>query len=227
MERQSLHLLVVENDLLTRKALRQGFSETGAKCVLATRGNHGLELALTQQFDSIILDVMLPDKNGLEILRELRERGIQTPVLLLTALSKVEERVAGLTAGADDCLVKPFSFIELLARVQAICRRTRTRPAPVMQTGDLALDLATRRASHDGKAIHLTPIEFRLLEFLMRQAGRVVTRKALCEHLWNSCWECSANVIDVHMARLRSKLKRGQADAFIQTRRGCGFTLRL
>lgn len=221
-----MQLLVVEDDPVTGKALRQGFLEAGDECVWAKDGQRGLELARSQQFDAIVLDLMLPGKKGLAVLHELRSEGVQTPVLLLTALGSVEERVEGLTAGADDYLVKPFSLAELLARIKAVCRRSMTRPSPVLQAGNLNLDLATRRVTHDGDEIDLTPTEFSLLEFLMRHAGQVVTRKMLCEHLWESDWEGTTNVIEVHVTRLRSKLDRGHTPSLISTVRGRGYALR-
>jgi two-component system OmpR family response regulator/two-component system copper resistance phosphate regulon response regulator CusR len=181
-----MELLIIEDDAVIGKALRQGFTEAGHACVWAKDGERGLAQASTQQFDAIILDLMLPGKPGLEVLGELRTQGIQTPVILLTALGSVDERVTGLNAGADDYVVKPFALPELMARIEAVCRRTATRPPAVMQAGELTLDLATRRASRENREIDLTPTEFSLLELLMRYAGQVVTRKMLCEHLWES-----------------------------------------
>ena len=219
-------LLIVEDDPIIGKSLRQGFLEAKHECVWAKEGDKGLQLARTQQYHAIILDIMLPGKSGLEIVRELRTEGFLTPVVLLTALGSVEERIAGLTAGADDYMVKPFSFAELMARIDAVCRRSGTRPAPMMQIGDLCLDLATRRVIRDGIEIDLTPTEFSLLEFLMRHAGQLVTRKMLCEHLWESDWEGSTNVIEVHINRLRGKLDKAFNRPLIQTIRGRGYAIR-
>lgn len=220
-----MDLLIVEDDPIIGKSLRQGFLEAGHDCVWAKDGDKGLQLARSQQYHAIILDLMLPGKLGLDVLRELRAEGIHTPVVLLTALGSVEERVAGLTAGADDYLVKPFAFAELMARIDAVRRRTGTRPAPTMQIGDLCLDLATRRVIRDGVEIDLTPTEFSLLEFLMRHSGQLVTRKMLCEHLWESDWEGSTNVIEVHINRLRGKLDRAFNKPLIQTVRGRGYAI--
>jgi two-component system, OmpR family, response regulator len=221
-----MEVLVVEDDPLIGKALKKGFSEAGHNCMWAKEGARGLELANGQQFDAIILDLMLPERPGLEVLQELRGGGIRTPVIVLTALGSVEERVSGLNAGADDYLVKPFAFVELMARVEAVCRRTTTRPPVVMQAGELSLDLATRRVARANAEIELTPTEFSLLELLMRYAGQVVTRRMLCEHLWETDWEGATNVIEVHINRLRGKLDKGFDGSIIQTVRGRGYALR-
>jgi two-component system OmpR family response regulator/two-component system copper resistance phosphate regulon response regulator CusR len=221
-----MDVLVIEDDPAIGKALHKGFGEAGHDCVWARDGERGLEQARSQQFDVIVLDLLLPGRPGLEVLRTLRAEGIRTPVLLLTALGSVEERVAGLNAGADDYLVKPFAFVELMARLEAICRRAVTRPTARLTCGPLDLDLTTRRVTVGGSDIDLTPTEFSLLEMLMRHAGQVVTRKMLCEHLWESDWEGSTNVIEVHINRLRNKLQKRIAEPLIQTVRGRGYALR-
>jgi two-component system OmpR family response regulator/two-component system copper resistance phosphate regulon response regulator CusR len=221
-----MDILIVEDDPIIGRSLRSGFTEAGCHCVWTKEGPRGLALAQTQQFDAIVLDQMLPGLAGLEVLRQLRGAGIRSPVILLTALGSVEDRVAGLNAGADDYLVKPFAFAELMARVQAVCRRITSRPPAIMQAGDLSLDLTTRRVLRGGKEIDLTPTEFSLLELLMRYAGQVVTRKMLCEHLWDSDWEGATNVIEVHINRLRGKLNRGFDEPLIETVRGRGYALR-
>jgi two-component system OmpR family response regulator/two-component system copper resistance phosphate regulon response regulator CusR len=220
-----MQLLVVEDDPLIGRSLRQGFAESGDECVWAKDGERGLELARCQQVDAIVLDLLLPERDGLDVLRTLRAEGIQTPVVLLTALGSVEERVAGLKAGADDYLVKPFALAELKARLEAVGRRAVRRPSPVLEAGGLQLDLSTRRVVRGGQEIDLTPTEFSLLELLMRHAGQVVTRKMLCEHLWESDWEGSTNVIEVHIKRLRGKLDRGFDRSVIQTVRGRGYVV--
>jgi two-component system, OmpR family, response regulator len=159
------------------------------------------------------------------LLRHIRDEGNQTPVIALTSLGAVDERVSGLQAGADDYVVKPFAFPELMARIDAVRRRSMARPAPVLKAGDLNLDLATRRVARNGTEIDLTPTEFSLLEFLMRHAGHVVTRKMLCEHLWESDWEGATNVIEVHINRLRGKIDKGFDSTLIQTVRGRGYAL--
>ncbi|HWG41222.1 MAG TPA: response regulator transcription factor [Gemmataceae bacterium] len=221
-----MELLIVEDDPVVGRALRQGFGEASHECQWVRDGERGLELAKSQQFDAIILDLLLPRRNGLEVLRELRDAGNQTPVLLLTALGSVDERVAGLTAGADDYLVKPFAFPELLARIAAVRRRSVTRPSPTLEVADLSLDLASRRVTRAGVEINLSPTEFSLLEYLMRHAGQVVTRKMLCEHLWYADWEGMTNVIEVHINRLRSKLDRVGDTSAVQTIRGRGYAIR-
>ncbi|HEY7326106.1 MAG TPA: response regulator transcription factor [Gemmataceae bacterium] len=221
-----MRLLVVEDDLVIGKALRQGFREASLECNWVRDGDRGLELAKSQQFDVIVLDLLLPSRGGLDVLREIRDAGILTPVLLLTALGTVEERVAGLTAGADDYLVKPFAFPELMARIQAVCRRSETRPSPTLEVGDLCLNLASRRLTRAGKEIIISPTEFSLLEFLMRHAGQVVTRKMLCEAIWYADWEAMANVVEVNVNRLRRKLDRGFDKSAIETIRGRGYVIR-
>lgn len=221
-----MDLLVIEDDPVIGKALSKGFSEAGHRCVWARDGEKGLEQGSSQQFETIVLDIMLPGRAGIDVLRELRKTGIRTPVILLTALGSVEERVTGLNAGADDYLVKPFAFAELMARIEAVHRRSNDRPAAVVKNGTIELDLATRRVTRDELEIDLTPTEFSLLELLMRYAGQVVTRKMLCEHLWESDWEGTTNLIEVHINRLRGKLARGSDETVIQTVRGRGYAFR-
>jgi DNA-binding response OmpR family regulator len=220
-----MQVLVVEDDPVVGRALHQGFSEADLECQWVCDGESGLEMAKSQQFDAIVLDLLLPRRGGLDVLKELRRAGIQTPVLLLTALGTVDERVAGLTAGADDYLVKPFAFAELLARLKAVCRRSVTRPSPLLEVGDLCLNLATRRVTRGDVEIILSPTEFSLLDFLMRHAGQVVTRKMLCEAIWYADWEGMTNVVEVHINRLRSKLDKGWETSAIQTVRGRGYVI--
>src|SRR5262245_22957322 len=221
-----MHVLVVEDDPVVGKSLHKGFTEAGHECVFVRDGERGLEAASSQRFDAIVLDLLLPRVPGLEVLARLRAQGVRTPVILLTALGSVEERVAGLQAGADDYLAKPFAFAELLARLDAVRRRVQDRPPATMTGGALSLDLATRRVRRDGKEVELTPTEFSILELLMRHAGQVVTRRMLCEHLWQADWEGETNVIEVHITRLRKKLDREGAGPTIQTVRGRGYALR-
>lgn len=221
-----MDLLLIEDDPVLGRSLQKGLRESGWDCTWANDGQRGLEEALSQQFDCIVLDMMLPRRNGLEVLRELRDHGQRTPVIALTALGSVDQRVTGLQAGADDYLVKPFEFAELVARIEAVCRRSGVRPAALLRSGDLTLDLATRRVRSGEREIDLTPTEFSLLELLMRHAGQVVTRKMLCEHLWESDWEGVTNVIEVHVTRLRGKLDKGLDRSRIQTVRGRGYALR-
>jgi two-component system OmpR family response regulator len=221
-----MDVLIVEDDEVLGKALSRGLEESGHRCTWMKNGASGLASGLSQKSDVVVLDLMLPDRSGLEILRELRAQGIRTPVLILTALGSVDERVDGLNAGADDYLVKPFSFPELLARLTAISRRSINLNAQQLKAGPLTLDLSLRRVTRDGVEIDLTPTEFSLLEFLMRNAGQVLTRKMLCEHLWDSYWEGVTNVIEVHVTRLRAKIDRDFDQSLLQTVRGRGYVLR-
>lgn len=221
-----MDLLVVEDDPVIGKALQKGFQEAGHQCIWVRDGLPGLELARSNRFDAITLDLMLPGLSGMEVLQRLRSEKIHTPVVMVTARGSVEERVAGLSAGGDDYLVKPFALPELLARIEAVCRRAVNRPSAVLEAGGLKLDLTTRRVSRGERDIDLTPTEFSLLEYLMRFAGKVVTRKMLCEHVWDSDWDGTTNVIDVHINRLRGKLDRGFDYSLIQTVRGRGYALR-
>jgi two-component system OmpR family response regulator/two-component system copper resistance phosphate regulon response regulator CusR len=221
-----MDVLIVEDDAVLGKALRRGLEETGHTCNWAKSGRRGLELAVGQKCDAIVLDLLLPDLSGLDLLRQLRAQGIQTPVLILTALGSVDERVTGLRAGADDYLVKPFAFPELLARLQTITRRSLQLSSQQMTIGPLSLDLSLRRVTRAGREIDLTPTEFSLLEFLMRNAGHVVTRRMVCEHLWDADWDGVTNVIEVHINRLRSKIDRDFSEPLLHTVRGRGYVLR-
>lgn len=221
-----MDVLIIEDDDVLGKALRRGLEDAGHRCSWANNGDKGLSQAAAQKCDVIVLDLLLPDRPGLEVLREVRAQGIQTPVLILTALGSVEERVTGLNAGADDYLIKPFSFPELLARLSAVSRRSLNLTSQQLRVGPLSLDLSTRRVTRDTSEIDLTPTEFSLLEFLMRNAGQVLTRKMLSEHLWDSDWEGVTNVIEVHITRLRGKIDRDFDLPLLQTIRGRGYVLR-
>ena len=221
-----MELLLVEDDHVLGKAIQRGLSDAGHACIWVRSGQKGLEEASSQRFDAVVLDLLLPDLPGLDLMRKVRQAGVRTPVLMLTALGSVDDRVHGLNAGADDYLVKPFAFPELIARLEAICRRTKDRPATTLSAGPLTLDLTVRRVTRGEAEIALTPTEFSLLEYLMRYAGQVVTRKMLCEHLWESDWEGVTNVVEVHINRLRGKIDRGYDEPLIQTVRGRGYVLR-
>lgn len=223
----AMHILVIEDESVLGKALQRGLRDAGHTCDWICNGRKGLEGAASQRYDALVLDLMLPDLSGMEIMQELRSRGILTPVLMLTALGSVDNRVAGLNAGADDYLVKPFAFSELQARLDAISRRTKERPSSNFKVGSLSLDLATRRVTRGENELNLTPTEFSMLEFLMRYAGQIVTRKMLCEHLWDSDWEGVTNVVEVHINRLRGKIDRGYPEPLIKTVRGRGYVLRV
>lgn len=220
-----MNILIIEDDPVIGKSLVKGFSESGHNPVWVQNGDEGLQSAMSQQADAIVLDLMLPKKSGQEVLKELRTRGVLCPVILLTAMGSVDDRVEGLNSGADDYIVKPFDFAELLARVQAVVRRSSVRPAPLLKTGELKLDLTTRRVMLNDTEIELTPIEFSLMELLMRYSGQVVTRKMLCEHVWGFNWDGTTNVIEVHINRLRGKLDKGRDQSFITTVRGRGYAM--
>lgn len=221
-----MDVLIVEDDAVLGRALLSGLEESGHRCAWHRSGQRGFEHALSQKSDAIVLDLMLPGLSGIEILRRMRREGIQTPVIVLTALGSVDERVTGLEAGADDYLVKPFAFAELLARLDAVTRRTYQKQSQRLAAGPLTLDLSTRRVTRNGTEIDLTPTEFSLLEILMRNAGQVLTRKMLCEHLWESNWEGVTNVIEVHVTRLRAKIDRDFEFPLLHTVRGRGYVLR-
>ena len=221
-----MDILIIEDDTAIGKAVQKGLEEAGHACQWVTDGNAGLDAARGQKQDLIVLDLMVPGVSGLTILEKIRKEGIKTPVLILTAMGSIEDRVTGLKKGADDYLVKPFAMTELLARLEALCRRSTIKPSLVMHVGDLVLDLPTRCVKSGGTNIDLTPTEFSILEMLMRHAGQVVTRKMLCETLWESDWEGTTNVIEVHINRLRTKLQRGIKEPIIHTVRGRGYALR-
>ena len=222
-----MRILVVEDDANVAGFVAKGLREAGHVVDLADNGKDGLFLATTESYDALVLDRMLPQIDGLAVLRTLRGSGDATPVLLLSALGEVDDRVQGLRAGGDDYLTKPFAFVELLARIEALARRPRAGAAPeaLLRVADLELDLLARTARRGGHAIELQPREFRLLEYLMRHAGQVVTRTMLLEAVWDYHFDPQTNVIDVHVSRLRAKLDRGHARPLIHTVRGAGYRL--
>lgn len=220
---ERMHVLLIEDDPVLGRAVERGLAEAGYSCQWERGGKRGLAAALKRECDIVLLDLMLPDLPGLELLAELGRRGIRTPVIILTALGAVEERVAGLKAGADDYLVKPFAFSELLARLDAVSRRALDKPATTLDADGISLDLTTRRVTQDGRVVELTPTEFSILELLLRFAGHVVTRKMLYEHVWGFSWDGSTNVIEVHVNRLRQKLDGDSSKSCIQTVRGRGY----
>lgn len=221
-----MNLLLVEDDVVLGKAVQRGLIEAGHLCTWVQQGEEAARKAREESYDALILDLMLPDISGLEVLKRLRQAGNPTPVLALTALGSVDERVTGLNAGVDDYVVKPFAFAELVARLEAICRRYRQTAMAGLKEGPISLDLRTRRAIRDGREIELTPTEFTLLEFLMRHSNQTVTRRMLCEHLWEADWEGVTNVIEVHINRLRAKIDRGFEIPLIHTVRGIGYAYR-
>lgn len=219
-------LLLVEDDLEAANLLAGGLTDAGHTVQHVVSGEDGLARAVAVQFDALIVDRMLPGLDGLTVIQELRSRGIGVPVLILSALGQVDDRITGLRAGGDDYLVKPYHMSELLARLEALVRRsaegtTNTR----LQVGDLELDLLKREVRRGEKRIDLTPREFRLLEFLMRYAGQVVTRKMLLEHVWGYHFDPQTNVIDVHMSRLRQAIGDDRSAPLLHTVRGAGYML--
>ena len=222
-----MRILVIEDDEQTASYLRKGLKESGHAVDWSKDGRDGLYMATSEPYDLLIVDRMLPGIDGLSIVKVLRSDGIKTPILILSALGQVDDRVKGLTAGADDYLPKPYAFSELTARVDALLRRGPTPSAETsLRAGDLALDLLGRTATRGGKTIDLKPREFRLLEYLMRHAGQVVTRTMLLEGVWDYHFDPQTNVIDVHISRLRQKIDKGFATPLLHTVRGAGYTLR-
>jgi two-component system OmpR family response regulator len=223
-----MRILVVEDDRDVAGFVVKGLKEAGHVVEHATNGRDGLFLAASENFDAIVLDRMLPGGvDGLRLLETLRAQNNSTPVLFLSALAQVDERVRGLQAGGDDYLTKPFAFSELLARVNALARRGKSDgPVTKLAAGDLELDLLSRTVKRGGQKIELQPREFRLLEYLMRHAGQVVTRTMLLEGVWDYHFDPQTNVIDVHVSRLRQKIDKPFASALIHTVRNAGYMLR-
>ncbi|HXM31745.1 MAG TPA: response regulator transcription factor [Xanthobacteraceae bacterium] len=224
---KAMRLLVVEDDREAAAYLRKALREAGHICEIAYDGEEGLALALDGEFDVFVIDRMLPKRDGLSLVSELRKRGVRTPVLILSALGQVDDRVTGLRAGGDDYLSKPYSFSELLARIEALARRIAPQAADtVYKVGDLELDRLAHRVTRSGQEISLQPREFRLLEYLLRHAGQVVTRTMLLENVWDYHFDPQTNVIDVHVSRLRSKIDKGFDRPLLHTVRGAGYMVR-
>jgi two-component system copper resistance phosphate regulon response regulator CusR len=223
-----MRILVVEDEQKVADALREGLEDERYDVVVERTGEGAFFRVNTETFDVVLLDLTLPGRDGLEILRAIRQRRMETPVLVLTARDSLEDRVTGLDAGADDYLVKPFAFAELLARVRALVRRGRVADAPRLTVGDLEMDLVTRKVVRGGRPVDLTVREFELLEFLMRYHGQVVSRETLARDVWKETARTTPldNVIDVHIARLRRKVDIDQSVKLIHTVRGVGFMLR-
>ncbi len=222
-----MHILVVEDEARLARLLQRVLTEERHTVDVAYTGDEGLGLALTGTYDLVILDLMLPDRDGIEITRELRAHHVPTPVLMLTARGAVEDRVAGLNAGADDYLIKPFAMAELLARVAALLRRRDRVPenGNVLEVGDLTLDLLRHEARRGGRTIELTAKEFALLEYLMRNPGHVLTRTQIIDHVWRYDVDTVSNVVDIYIHYLRDKIDRGAARPLIKTVRGVGYKI--
>lgn len=223
-----MRILVVEDEAGVAGFIEQGLTETGYAVDVARDGQTGLDYALAAEYDAIVLDIMLPKMNGLELLRNLRGQRAsrsQTPVLLLTARDGVDDRVRGLDSGADDYLVKPFAFPELLARIRALLRRPPLQSGTVLKMADLEMDTATREVRRAGKTIELSPREFSLLELLLRHPNQALTRTQIVEHVWNFNFYSDTNVVDVYVGYLRRKIDRGFTPPLIHTIRGVGYRM--
>jgi len=221
-----MRVLIVEDDLEASRAMAKGLTEAGHECSAAPDGEAGLAAAAADRFDVLIVDRMMPRLDGVAMVERLRAAGDQTPVLFLSALGEIHDRVSGLNAGGDDYLVKPYAFAELIARVEALARRRETGSVQtLLKVGDLEMDLLGREVRRAGRSIDLQPREFQLLEFLMRNAGQSVTRTMLLEKVWEYHFDPQTNVIDVHISRLRAKIDKGFEHPMLQTVRGAGYRL--
>jgi two-component system OmpR family response regulator len=221
-----MRVLIAEDDTETAEFIRRGLGELGHNALVARDGSDALHLLMTEEVAVAIVDRMLPSLDGVSVVRSMRAAGVQTPVLLLTALGRIEDRVVGLEAGADDYLVKPFAFSELAARVNALARRKPLHEAATqLSYGGIRLDLLRRKVSRDGRSIHLQPREFRLLEELMSECGKIVTRTMLLERVWNYHFDPQTNIVETHISRLRSKLNEGARSDAIETVRGVGYRM--
>jgi two-component system OmpR family response regulator len=223
-----VHILLIEDDTEAAKILVKGLRESGYTVDHAADGREGLFRATEGGFDLVVTDRMLPHVDGLAIIQLMREKGVATPVLVLSALGTVDDRIRGLKAGGDDYLTKPFAFAELLARIEALLRRTAPTPETIkLKVADLELDLLARRVIRAGREIELTARELKLLEFLMRRPGQLVTRTMLLEGVWDLHFDPQSNLIDVHISRLRQAIDRGADRPLIHTVRGSGYMLRV
>ncbi|MGW8369289.1 MAG: winged helix-turn-helix domain-containing protein [Gammaproteobacteria bacterium] len=222
-----MRVLVIEDDQEVATYIGKGLRESGHTCDHAANGKDGLFMAATEHYDALIVDRMLPGLDGLSIIRTLRASENRTPALILSALGEVDDRVAGLQAGGDDYLVKPFAFSELVARLEALVRRAipETGESPTLSVADLEVDLLKREVRRGGKTLDIKPTEFRLLEYLLRHRGQVVTRTMLLEGVWDYHFDPQTNVIDVHISRLRSKIDKDFERPLLHTVRGAGYRL--
>ena len=220
-----MRVLVVEDERKIADFVRRGLTEQGYAVDVAYDGEEALDWPAVAEFDVVVLDVMLPGRDGIDVCRTLRERGVRIPIILLTARDAVEDRVRGLDSGADDYLVKPFAFAELLARLRALARREPGVIAPSLDIGDLTLDTTTREVSRGGRLIEMTTKEYAILEYLMRHPNQVLTRSMIAEHVWNYDFDNASNVIDVHIRNLRRKIDDGFSTKLISTIRGAGYRI--
>jgi two-component system OmpR family response regulator len=222
---RAVRVLLVEDEVKMARALRRGLEQDGYGVDLAADGDAALDLAIGNEYDAVVLDVMLPGRDGFSVCRSLRAHDRWAPVLMLTARDAVEDRIRGLDAGADDYLVKPFAFGELLARMRALIRRGPSERPAVLRMGDLELDPSAHVVTRDGHEVELSAREFALLEFLMRQPGAVVSRRRILEHVWSYDFDGLSNVVDVYVGYLRKKLERPFGRPLIRTVRGVGYAL--
>ena len=220
-----MRILIVEDEEKLARYLKKGLEESSYVVDLALNGTDGLHLATHETYDLVILDIMLPEYDGLTILKDVRSTGINTPVIFLTAKDSTKDKVEGLNIGADDYIVKPFSFHELLARVRVCLRRSSNKTSLELEVADLTLDPLTRKVFRGKKKIEVSPTEFSLLEYLMNHEGQVVTRTMISEHVWDSNFESFSNVVDVHIAKLRNKIDKGFNIKLIHTKRGAGYVI--
>ena len=222
-----MRILIIEDDQTVATYIKNGFIEHGYTADHARDGREGLSMAQTNTYDALIVDRMLPEMDGLSVIENLRSTGQNVPVLILSALGEVNDRVQGLRRGGDDYLVKPFAFSELLARIEVLIKRSTlpANTAPFLKAGDLEIELLSRQVKRDGKIIDLQAREFRLLEYLMKNKGQIVTRTMLLENVWDYNFDPQTNVIDVHISRLRSKINAGCTNQMIRTIRGAGYII--
>jgi len=221
-----MRILIVEDEKKVAGFIKKGLEEETYAVDVAFDGEEGLYLGETNQYDLVILDLMLPKLNGLEVLTRLREKKLNTPILLLTAKDSVEDKVTGLNKGADDYLTKPFAFSELLARVRSLLRRGQTETKTLLQVGDLSLDLVSHKVWRDGEEIELTGKEYSLLEYFMRNVDKVLTRTMIAEHVWDYNFDTFTNVIDVYVNHLRKKIDKNHERKLLHTLRGVGYVMK-
>lgn len=219
-------ILLIEDEKKVANFITKGLTEEEYEIECAYDGEEGLEKALSGDYEGIILDLMLPKRDGIEILRELRARGIRTPVLVLTAKGTIQDKVIGLDSGADDYLAKPFHFEELTARIRSIIRRSSVEKSTQLQVGDLVLDTISHKARRGETDIELTAREYSLLEYLMRNADRVLSRSVITQHVWNYNFDIESNLVDVYINRLRNKIETDDAPKLIHSIRGVGYVMR-
>lgn len=220
-----MRVLVIEDEKKVAAFIKRGLEQESYAVDIAHDGNTGMDYATSNSYDTIILDIMLPGKSGLEVLKEIKEKGVATPVLLLTARDSVEDRVTGLDGGADDYLTKPFAFEELLARIRVLMRRG-DYGLPVLKYADLQLDPTTRKAMRGDKEIELTVKEYALIEYMLRNPERVLTRTIIAEHVWDQNFDSETNVVDVYINHLRTKIDKDFSEKLIHTVRGVGYVLK-